>query len=440
MRTLYDVCFLLFFVVSAPYYFFRLWHRGNWSEGFGERFGRYSARTKQALTNRRIIWIHAVSVGEANLAALLIQSLEQRLANFKIVVSTTTTTGMGELRRKLPMTVEKIYFPIDRRAWVRRALAVIHPEAVILIEAELWPNFLWQARRRRIPVMLVNARISERSFRRYCRARFLFGNLFHGLAAVSTQSERDAARMRALGCRAAAVHVAGSLKFETAGTMDARTLDVPRILRHAGMPEGARILLGGSTHDGEEALLAEIFLRVRKRHPDLYLVLVPRHFERSHSIGGQLERRGVRYVYRSEINFANPPQPGSTDCLLVNSTGELRHFYPHATVVFMGKSLTGRGGQNPIEPAAVGRAIIFGPHMQNFSEIAARFVEEDAAIRVSDSAELEATIESLLSDAPRIAALGRNAVWVVEASRGALERTVAMILSVLDERGVIAGA
>ena len=435
MRTIYNILFTIGFLLSFPYYFFRLWRRGGWREGFAERFGSYSARTKQALTNRRIIWIHAVSVGEVNLATLLIRALEPRLPQFKFVVSTTTTTGMAELRRKLPISIEKVYCPIDRRPWVRRAFGILNPEALILIEAELWPNMLWQARRRRVPVALVNARISERSFRRYRRAAFLFHDLFRGLAAVSAQSSRDRDRLVTLGCHPDSVHSVGSLKFEPSPPGDTRPLDVPRLLKHAGMPENSRILLGGSTHEGEEATLAEIFSRLRKKHPDLYLVLVPRHFERGRSIGSQLERRGVRFVYRSEVNFASEPKPGCSDCLLVNSTGELRQFYPHAHIVFIGKSLHGVGGQNLIEPAAAGRPIVFGPNMQNFPDITPRFLDADAAIQVPNALQLEITLGELLSNPARCESLGKNALAVVDGNRGALERTIVMISDVLQEDG-----
>ncbi|MBL9126280.1 MAG: 3-deoxy-D-manno-octulosonic acid transferase [Verrucomicrobiales bacterium] len=436
MRTIYNILFTIGFLLSFPYYFFRLWRRGGWREGFRERFGSYSARVKQALTNRRIVWIHAVSVGEVNLATVLVRALEPRLPTLKFVVSTTTTTGMAELRRKLPTTIEKVYCPIDRRPWVRRAFGVLHPEILVLIEAELWPNMLWQARRRRVPVALVNARISPRSFGRYRTAGFLFRDLFHGLAAVSAQSPRDRDRLVTLGCHPDRVHAVGSLKFEPSPPGDARPLDVPRLLRHAGVRDSARILLAASTHDGEEAALAEIFARLRPKHPDLYLVLVPRHHERARAVGAQLNRRRIRYVYRSEVSFAVDPEPGSSDCLVVNSTGELRFFYPHADVVFVGKSLHGVGGQNPIEPAAVGRPIVFGPNMQNFPDIAPRFVEADAAIQVRNQDELEATLDDLFSRPERREALGRNAHAVVEANRGALDRTVAMILDVLRDNGI----
>src|SRR3989449_7910170 len=165
MKRVYNFFFTLFFLLSAPYYFLKLSRRGQWREGFGQRFGRFSSKIKQAVTNRHVLWIHAVSVGEVNICTQLIRALEPRLPNIKIVVSTTTSTGMGELTRKLPAHIQKIYYPIDRRDYVQRAIVTVHPEAIVLVEAEIWPNFLWRARELRIPTVLVNAQLSERSFR-----------------------------------------------------------------------------------------------------------------------------------------------------------------------------------------------------------------------------------------------------------------------------------
>jgi 3-deoxy-D-manno-octulosonic-acid transferase len=188
MRFWYNLFFTLFFVGSSPYYFWRMSRRGNWQAGFQERFGRFTTRLKQALTNRHVLWIHAVSVGEVNIATQLIRSIESRLPNLKIVVSTTTSTGMGELRKRLPSHIEKIYYPIDRRKYVSRALRVINPEAIVLVEAEIWPNFLWTARARGIPTFLVNARLSEKSFRGYRRFGFLFGPIFRSFTGVGVQT------------------------------------------------------------------------------------------------------------------------------------------------------------------------------------------------------------------------------------------------------------
>ena len=432
MRVLYNIFFTFCFALSSPYYFLRMRRRGNWQKGFGQRFGRYDSKLKQALTNRHVLWAHAVSVGEVNLCTQLIRALERRLPNLKVVVSTTTTTGMGELESKLPSHISKIYYPIDRRKCVARALATIRPEAVVLVESEIWPNFLWRARELRKPVFLVNARLSDRSFRRYKRLAFLFRPLFASFTGVGAQNEGDAAKLRELGCRPEAIRVVGSLKFDAAVIPERRALDVPGLLRRLGVRPGAPILLGGSTHPGEELVLAEQFLRLRPRFPGLFLVLVPRHFERSRQVGRELEARNLKFVYRNEILNHTQFRAGEVDALLVNTTGELQHFYEHATVIFVGKSLTAQGGQNPIEPGALGKAIIFGPHMQNFADVVRSFLAADGAVQVPDALELEKALGELFANEPRRRQLGSNALKVVRENLGAIERTADMIIEHLQ--------
>ncbi len=267
MRLLYNILFTIGFALSAPYYFLKMRRRGGWRSGFSQRFGHYDAKLKQALTNRRTLWFHAVSVGEVNLCTHLIHAIEPQLPNHKIVVSTTTSTGMSELKRRLPVHIAKIYYPIDRRKHVQRALGLFNPEAMIFVEAELWPNMLWGLQRRGIPYFLVNARISERSFRGYRRAGFLFRKLFAGFAGVGVQSEADATRLRALGCRDEAVRVVGSLKFDSASVVNRTSLDVDALLRQIGVTDEVPVIVGGSTHAGEEVILAEIAARLRPKFP-----------------------------------------------------------------------------------------------------------------------------------------------------------------------------
>jgi len=428
VRALYNILFTVCFALSSPYYFVRMRRRGNWQKGFAERFGKYDTKLKQAITNRHVLWMHAVSVGEVNLSTQLIQALEPRLPNLKIVVSTTTTTGMGRLHEKLPNHISKIYYPIDYRKYVARALGAIRPEAIVLVEAEIWPNFLWRARAMGIPVFLVNARLSERSYRGYKRFGFLFRRLFAGLAGVGAQTEADAARLRELGCRPEAIRVVGSLKYDAAKLDERRRLDVPALLHQAGVKPGAPLIVAGSTHAGEEAMLAEQFLRLRARFPDLFLVLVPRHFERSREVGRELEARGVKFAYRSELMSREEFAPGEIDCLIVNTTGELMYFYEHATVTFVGKSLTAQGGQNPIEPGALGKAMVFGPNMQNFADVAGSLVQQNGAVQVRDAAELEKALGDLLADEARREQLGRNALRVVHENLGPIDRTADMIV------------
>src|SRR5688500_9937753 len=339
MRFWYNVFFTIFFLASSPYYFWRMSRRGNWQAGFRERFGKFSTRFKQALTNRHVLWIHAVSVGEVNIATQLIRAIETRLPNLKIVVSTTTSTGMGELRKRLPSHVEKIYYPIDRRKYVSRALRVVNPEAIVLVEAEIWPNFLWSARSRGIPTFLVNARLSDRSFRGYRRFGFLFRQLFRSFAGVGVQNEADRDRLLALGSRAEAIRIVGNLKFDGAILAERPAIDVMTLLAQIGVGASDTIIVAGSTHAGEEAILGRVYQKLRKEFPNLFLIVVPRHMERGKEAGKDLESLGLRVVYRTELSAEVRRGRRDVDCLLVNTTGELRYFYHPATIIFVGKSL-----------------------------------------------------------------------------------------------------
>jgi len=432
MRTTYNILFTLLFWLASPYYFWRMRRRGNWLNGFTQRFGQFDSRVKQSLSNRHVLWMHAVSVGEVGLCTQLIRALEPRLPNIKIMVSTTTTTGMGELQKRLPQHIGKFYYPIDRRKYVARTINVMNPEAVILVEAEIWPNFFWRLRERNVPLFLVNARLSERSYRGYRRFRFLFRGLFASFTAVGAQNEADAARLQELGVRPEAIHVVGSLKFDAAKVDTLRLLNVPDLLRRFGVPANAQLLVAGSTHAGEEVILADIYLRLRKQFPNLFLILVPRHFERSREVGKELAARGVRFAYRSELKSDTRHLENSFDGLIVNTTGELKYFYQHATLVFVGKSLTAEGGQNPIEPGAFAKPMVFGPNMQNFTDIANAFLAADGAWQVQDAAQLEQAFGELLANEPRRVQLGQNALRVVRENEGAMRRTVDMILKHID--------
>jgi 3-deoxy-D-manno-octulosonic-acid transferase len=436
VRSLYNILFLISFVLASPYYFWRMVRRGNWQTDFGQRFALYDAGIKQALTNRHVIWMHAVSVGEVGLCTQLIRALEPRVPNAKIVVSCTTTTGMHEYRRRLPTRITKIYYPIDRRKYARRALATINPEAIILLEAEIWPNFLWRANDLRIPTFLTNARLSDRSYPRYKMLGWLFRKIFSAFEGVGCQNEEDAQRLRTVGCRQDKVQVVGNLKFDVAKLPERRHLDVRGLLAQIGAPDDAVLLVAGSTHDGEEVLLAEIASRLRKTIPRLFLIIVPRHHERIRNITQQFRARGVRFICRTEIIPATKLRPGEVDCLVVNTTGELMFFYEHAHVVFIGKSLTAVGGQNPIEPAALGKPVVFGPNMQNFRDIVRILLKHNAAVEVSDAQHLERALGELLADPARRAELSRQALEAVAENMGAVERTVEMLLPHLKARGI----
>lgn len=438
IRIVYNFLFFLFFCLSAPYYFLKMLRRGNWRGGFGQRFGRYSEELRRSLAGKRAIWIHAVSVGEVNVCTELIRKLGPRLPGFHFVVSTTTSTGMERLRKELPESATKIYYPIDLSGFVESALRTVRPAAVILVEAEIWPNFLWKLRRDGVPAFVVNARLSERSYRGYRKHAWLFRSIFSSFAFIGAQNEADADRFREIGYRDEAVEVPGVLKFDAGGAQAASNLDVGAILRKSGMKPGAPVLVGGSTHDGEEAILAKIAGRLRARFPDLFLVIVPRHMERRQRISRALREIGAGFLLRSELDADTADAAIDNDILVVDSTGELLEFYRAATIVFVGKSLTSKGGQNPIEPGSLGKATIFGPNMQNFRYVAKAFVDGDGAMQVDDAAGLERAIGALLDNETRRAELGANALDVVKANQGAVDRTVEMLTARLERAGVLA--
>jgi 3-deoxy-D-manno-octulosonic-acid transferase len=335
---------------------------------------------------------------------------------------------MAELQKKLPSHISKIYYPIDARRYVRRALRLVNPEAIVLVEAEIWPNFLWRAADLGIPVFLVNARLSQRSFRGYRSAGFLFRRIFRSFTGIGCQNADDAKRLEKLGCRAEALHIVGNLKFDAAKLDERRVLDVPRMFAQLGIAPDAPVLVAGSTHPGEEKILGEVFRRLRERFANLFLVVVPRHFERGKDAGRELASAGVKFVFRNEVMPGTQFSSGEVEALLVNSTGELRYFYEHASVVFVGKSLSTEGGQNPIEPGALAKPIVFGPNMQNFEAIAKLLVERGGALQVNGPSELEPAFASILSDGERASRMGANAQAVVKENLGAIDRTVDMIL------------
>ena len=432
MRFIYNILFNLLFSLSTPYYYLRMRRRGGWKQGFGERLGRYSNKFKQSITNRDVIWLHAVSVGEVNICVQLIKCLQPKVPNIKLIVSTTTSTGMSELHKRTPPEVGKIYYPIDLRSCVRRALATIRPKAIILVEAEIWPNFLWGIQNRNIPHFLVNTRISKKSYKGYRRFGFIFRSLFGGFTGIGAQSDDDAKKLFELGCDEKVVQVFGSCKFDGLGIKRDYRIDISNLLRRLGVKDQASIIVAGSTHNGEEEILARLFKRLQKKYPDIFLILVPRHQERGKEVGEILDKQEVNFVFRNQIgdNIA-PMEFGNLDCLLVNTTGELKYFYEKATLVFVGKSLTARGGQSPVEPAALAKPIIFGPHMGNFEEITAKFLSNEAAIQVADEFELEEAFELLIKDQSKRNALGKAAQKVVRENEGAIEQTISMILAAI---------
>jgi 3-deoxy-D-manno-octulosonic-acid transferase len=420
IRFIYNLFWPLGLLIFLPGYFAKMIRRGGYREKFGQRLGIYDGVVRNRLSNRRSTWLHAVSVGEVNVALKLAKALRTLEPDLHCVLTTTTTTGFALARKTAPPWIEVMYTPLDYWPIMRRAFSVICPTRIVLVEAEVWPNLAAAAHARRIPLALVNARLSRRSERRYRRFRFFVAPTFRLLDLVCVPERCDVERWTALTVPRNRIHVTGSIKFDpdvqtqshtVAGSVDA-------------FSSNSLVLFGGSTHRGEEEILVRVFLRLRQQFPSLRLFIAPRHVERLQEIRTHLGAMPLRVTLASEALTGGI---ADTDCMLLDTTGELQRWYGIATVVFIGKSLTVHGGQNPVEPILAGKPVVFGPHMENFATLAKALVSNNAAMQVNDTDSLERTVGELLGDAEACRRLVRNAHIALREHVGATERAATLI-------------
>ena len=430
IRFIYNLLWPLGLLIFLPGYIAKMIRRGGYREKFGQRMGIYDGSLRNRLSDRCSTWLHAVSVGEVNIALKLANALRVLEPDLHCVLTTTTTTGFSFARKTAPSWVEVMYTPLDYWPIMRRAFSVIRPARIVLVEAEVWPNLAAAARVRRIPLALVNARLSPRSERRYRRFRFFVAPTFRLLDLVCVPEPRDVERWAALGVPRDRIHVTGSIKFDS----DVQTQSVPvaASLWDAPAETAERLVLfGGSTHRGEEEILARVFLRLREQFPSLRLFIAPRHVERLQEIRAQLGTLPLRVRLASETIGDGA---AGADCMLLDTTGELHRWYNIATVVFIGKSLTAHGGQNPVEPILAGKPVVFGPHMENFGALAKTLLLNHAAMQVDDTDSLEGTVAKLLRDDDARQRLVGNAHAALTEHKGATARTAGLVQRLRPKR------
>ncbi len=423
----YNFCFAIGFTLLLPRFLWRMARRGGYARHFLQRFGRYAPDLRARLAEGGRVWLHAVSVGEVGVALRLVQELRAAQPALRFVVSTTTSTGHAIAQQQLAADIPLIYFPLDVPPVSRRVVDLIRPRALLLIENEMWPNLIRTARQQGVPVAMINARLSAHSFGGYKLLRFLTRRLLPQCTAFFAQGQPDADRLLALGASADCVRVMGSAKYDLAPAGESGAAKARAALDAAGFDPARPLLLGGSTWAGEEAALLDTLVALRPQGPDLALVLVPRHAERRAEVLAEIAARRLSVVCRTTMQKVERP-----DVLLVDTTGELRHFYAVASVIFVGKSLTQHGGQNIIEPAACAKPVIVGPHMENFESIVPDFLAAQALVQVKDVGELRAAVARLLKNPAEAQALGARAAAVVQSKAGALRATVQQLLPLLD--------
>lgn len=432
----YNLTLLTALVAGAPWWLWKMATTRKYREGILDRMGGVPPWLSSLCRQKPVIWLHAVSVGEVLAVSRLVSELDKvaddqpfrgRVRGFQVLVSTTTRTGQRLAQERFGMN-RVFYCPLDLPWAVNAYLRAVRPRMLILAETEFWPNLLNGCFRRGIPVAVVNARISDRSWPRYRMLQRLWRPLLAQLSAVLAQSEVDAERLKAIGCQPQRVSVSGNLKFDVRAGVEA---EATRQLKAVGA--GMRFVVAGSTLEGEERALLETWPQLLAAELGLLLVLAPRHPERFEAVAGLLERSGLRWSRRSawkgraeaELDALAPGQ-----IVLLDTIGELASIYSLAAVAFVGGSLVPAGGHNPLEPAQFGVPIVMGPHYVNFRAITDDLRAHDA-IRIADEGELERTVAALLSHPAEAAAIGENARRVFDQQAGATERTVRALKELL---------
>jgi len=423
VHTLYSILLTVGFILALPWFLWKGRSTGKYLRTFRERLGRLPVYLN--VDGDRSIWIHAVSVGEVLAARPLVPALRERFPNHRLFLSTTTMTGNAVAKKSVRGVDGLFYTPFDFPWPVRRVLDVLNPSLLVLVETEIWPNLIHEARRRGTRVALANGRISPRSFPRYLRVRRLLASVLPEIDLFLMQGETHAERVRAMGAPPERVQVSGNLKFDAVepGKLPER---LARLIQGGTTPRP--LWVAGSTVGGEEELVLSAFHRVRERVPQARLLVAPRHPERFDAVPPLVEAAGFRCLRRSALD---PAAWRDGEVLLLDSLGELAQVYALASVVFVGGSLVPSGGHNILEPAVAGKAVVVGPHMDNFQEIADQFRSESALVQVASADDLGREVSALLLDEERRRALGARARALVGRNRGAVRRTADALSSLL---------
>jgi 3-deoxy-D-manno-octulosonic-acid transferase len=433
MAVVLDAIYLLVLLILSPYLAYKActtgkYRRGLWSKltGLLDPCDRPLPAHPEA--PQSTVWFHGVSVGEIHLLSPIVQRFRERHRDWICAISTTTDTGYDEAKKRFP-GIPVFHWPLDFSWAVRRVLATVRPTLVVLAEGEMWPNFLRLAKRRGAKIAVINGRMSPRSFRRHCRFRRFTGKLLKYIDLFAVQTIAYAASFRALGVVQERIAVTGSVKYDGV-LMDRQNAKTKEMARLFGIEKDDLVFVAGSTQDPEEEIALKVWETCRKDYPRLRLILVPRQKDRFETVASLLAKQNKTFVRRSELK---EPVQDRDSVILVDSIGELNAVWGLSQIAFVGGSLDGRrGGQNMIEPAAYGSAVVFGPHVWNFRETATRLVEAKAAVQIADAGALQDVTRRLLANPAERAQLGDKAQALVKSQQGATERTIVCLESLIQ--------
>ncbi|WP_321372064.1 3-deoxy-D-manno-octulosonic acid transferase [uncultured Desulfuromusa sp.] len=427
---LYNLLLLISAIFLVPYYLLRGLRYGKSRRGIRERLGYYSPQQLSLLRSKKTVWIHAVSVGETRAAMPLIKQIRLKYPDLQILVSNVTETGHAIAMEDKDIDL-CLFFPFDFSWAVRKALHMVHPELIIIVETEIWPNFTRQAHQLNIPLVLVNGRISDRSFPRYRFVRFLLRPILDRFSAFCMQSQTDAERIMALGAPDGRVENTGNLKFDH-DLKEVTAIQVQERKKQYILPDQSAIFVAGSTHDSEEKYLLEAYKKIADQiERDLILVIIPRHPERKREVQFLLKESGFKYRLRSTLSPGDPLlAPG--EVLVVDTLGEVLDLYSVADLIFVGGSLVPVGGHNLLEAALMSKPVLFGPHVHNFKEISAKLIRAGAGVKVANPSELVRQSIIMFNDPARCRAMGEAGRSLIAENAGTTERTMRHISKVLQ--------
>lgn len=432
----YNLVFHAVYILMLPHFLLRMRRRGGYRQGFFQRLFRLSEAELQRVSEGRKLWIHAVSVGEVSVGLAFMKIWRERHPEVEFLLTVNTSTGRAIAKEKLGERDLLLYPPVDSPRVIRKLLKSVDVEALVLVETEMWPNLLRQLHKRDIPVMLLNGRVSDRSYRRLCKVPFYTQRLYPLVSLYAMQSREDAERVIGLGAPEERVKVMHSSKYDVVvRNQEEEATRQTRLIRSGFMAEGSIVLLGSSTWPGEEKLLMQVYRQLREEFSELRLILVPRHFERKNEVLEDATRLSLKVLCWSELSEqAAEKATKEADLVIVDTTGELVHFTGIADRIFVGKSLFRSEGQNPIEAANAGKFLVTGPGMDNFRQVIQDLRDADAVKTVADADALYQVFrESLLNpDAAR--EQGARAQQLVSERKGSLERSVRSLEELISGR------
>ena len=423
MKYLIDACYILALLAISPKVIYRIVRHNRYRYGWGERLGKVSRHHPQD----KCIWIHAVSVGEVNSARTLIAGLKEKIPSYEIVISATTDTGYARAKSLYGNEHSVFYFPFDISSVIKRTFNRLNPTICLLMELELWPNLVATARKRNVPVVVVNGRISDNSFPRYKLIRPLIKKIFASVTLFLAQTNEYAQRFIALGGRAEATRVTGTLKYDTAQISD-KIAGAEKIKTALAIGD-ERLWVAGGTGPGEEKIILEVFRKLKEKFDDLRLAIVPRKPERFEEVAQLITQAGFEINRLSQCESQNCDRKGAV--ILGDTMGDLRKFYSLAAIVFVGRSLVPMGGSDMMESTAMGKCTIFGPHTFNFKQTVTALLADNGAIEVGDSDELFTVTQECLSNpdfAKAIAASGQN---IIKNNQGATTKSIEAVLKLV---------